>query len=76
MKQIDKDKFSKEFGAFIREARESQGLLQADVAKKLYISRVYYTYIENGQRDIYFLLAVKICDVLHLNINDFVKRIK
>ena len=76
MKAVDKEKIAKEFGAFIREARENRGLYQADVAEKVGVSRVYYTHIEAGNREIYFSLAVNICDVLNLNINDFIKRLK
>lgn len=73
MKTIEKEKISTEFGSFIREARERKGMLQADVAEKLGLSRSYYTLIESGSRDIYFTLAVNICRVLDLNVNDFIK---
>lgn len=76
MKTIQKDKISTEFGTYIREARESKGLYQADVAEKIGVSRVYYTYIEAGKRDIYFTLAINICRVLDLDINEFMKRLK
>ena len=76
MKTVDKEKVSKEFGQFIREARERKGLYQADVAEQLGVSRAYYTHIEAGNREIYFTLAVNICRVLDLNINDFMKMLK
>ena len=76
MKMIEKEKIAKEFGAFIREARESKGIYQADIAEKLGVSRSYYTMIESGNREIYFSLAVNICAALDLNINDFMKRLK
>lgn len=76
MKTVSKEKISTEFGVFIREARERKGLYQADVAEQLGVSRVYYTYIETGKRDIYFTLAVNICRVLDLDISEFVKRMK
>lgn len=76
MKNIDQEKISKEFGAFIREAREKKGLFQADVAEQVGISRVYYTYIEAGHRQAYFALAINICNVLDLDINEFIKRLK
>ncbi len=76
MKTVEKEKVTKEFGAFIREARESKGLYQADVAEQLGVSRAYYTHIEAGNREIYFTLALNICRVLDLNINDFVKYLK
>ncbi len=76
MKMIEKEKIAKEFGAFIREARESKGIYQADIAEQLGVSRSYYTLIEAGNREIYFSLAINICAVLDLNINEFMKRLK
>ena len=76
MRPIDKERVAKEFGAFIREAREKRGLYQADVAAQLGVSRAYYTHIEAGNRDIYFATAVEICGILKLDISEFVKRLK
>jgi transcriptional regulator with XRE-family HTH domain len=76
MKNVDKEKVAKEFGAYIREARERQGLLQADVAEQLGVSRAYYTHIEAGNRDIYFATALDICRILKLNFDEFVKLMK
>jgi transcriptional regulator with XRE-family HTH domain len=76
MKIIDKEEVSKEFGLFIREAREAKGLYQAEIAEQLGVSRAYYTHIEAGNREIYFTLALNICQVLNLNMNDFMKRLK
>ena len=73
MKNIEKEKAAIEFGRFVREARERNGMTQADVAEKLGVSRSYYTMIEAGSRDIYFTMAMDICRILKLNINDFVK---
>lgn len=75
MKTVEKEMITVEFGQFIREAREGKGMLQAIVAEQLGVSRSYYTMIENGQRDIYFSLAINICRVLDLNINDFMKQL-
>jgi transcriptional regulator with XRE-family HTH domain len=75
MKDFSKEKVAKEFGSFIREARENKGLVQAEVAQRLNVSRSYYTMIEAGDREIYFTLALKICSVLDLNMNDFAKRL-
>lgn len=76
MKTIDKDTVSTEFGQFIREAREAKGLYQADIAEQLGVSRTYYTHIEAGNREIYFTMAINICRVLNLDINEFMKRLK
>ena len=76
MKTTDKEKVAIEFGAFIREAREKQGLYQAEMAEKLNVSRGYYSLIEAGKREIYFTTAMDICQILKLDINDFTKRLK
>ena len=76
MKTIDKDKITTEFGSFIRETRESRGILQADIAEQLGVSRSYYCLIEAGKREIYFTLAMNICQILKIDINDFMKRLK
>ena len=76
MKAIDKEKISAEFGTFVRVARERKGLYQADVAEQIGVSRSYYAFIEAGKRDIYFTLAVNLCRVLDLNIDDFMKCLK
>ena len=76
MKTVDKEKVAKEFGAYIREVREKRGLYQYDVADQLGVSRSYYTHIENGLRDIYFSSVVDICNILELDLNEFMERLK
>jgi DNA-binding XRE family transcriptional regulator len=76
MKAVNKEKVASEFGRFVREARERKGLIQADVAAQIGVSRSYYTMIESGDREIYFTLAINICRVLDLDINEFVKLMK
>ena len=76
MKTIDKENLAVEFGAYVRAAREKQGLYQYEVADMLGVSRSYYTYIEAGTREIYFSLAVNICRVLNLDMSDFMKSLK
>jgi transcriptional regulator with XRE-family HTH domain len=76
MKSFEKDEVAKEFGQFIREAREAKGLYQAEIAEQLGVSRAYYTHIEAGNREIYITLALNICQILNLNMNDFMKRLK
>ena len=73
MKSFDEEKVAKEFGAFIREAREKKGLKQAEVAMQLGICRPYYCYIEQGARSIYFSRAFQICKILGVSLDDFEK---
>ena len=76
MLTIDKEIFAKEFGAFIRKAREGKGLYQSEVAQKVGISRGYYAHIEAGDREIHFMKAFEICRALGLSISDFEKRME
>ena len=64
------------FGQFIRGARLRQNLLQKEVAAKLNISQVYYCYIETGSRIVDFPLALEICRVLELDLNDFTSSLR
>jgi transcriptional regulator with XRE-family HTH domain len=68
---MDTKEISQRFGMFIRDGRVKKGLLQKEVAAKLNISQVYYSYIENGSRNVDFPLALEICRVLELDLNDF-----
>ena len=72
---MENEKIAVEFGALVREAREKQGLIQGDVAAKVGVSRSYYCYIESGSREIYFSLALKICKVLKLDLNELMSRL-
>lgn len=76
MKTIEREKVLIEFGRAIRSARENKGLIQAHVAEELGVSRSYYAMIENGDREIYFTLAINICRVLNVDINEFMKQLK
>lgn len=62
-----------DFGLFIKEGREKQHLYQSQVADVLEISQQYYSKIENGVRNVDLALALKICEVLKLNMTDFVR---
>ena len=74
MKMIEREKALIEFGRAIRSARENKDWFQAEVAEKLGISSSYYAMIENGDREIYFTLALNICRVLEVDVCEFMKR--
>ena len=62
-----------DFGLFMKEGREKQRLYQSQVADLLEISQQYYSQIENGVRNVDLVLALKICEVLKLNMTDFIR---
>lgn len=70
--KIDNAECLIEFGSFIRQGREKLSLYQSDVAHSLGISQPYYSAIERGERNVDLVLALKICDLLKLNLNNYV----
>lgn len=61
------------FGNLVRDTRMAMGLTQKDLAKIVGISTSYFTYIEAGDRNISLDLAIKLCDILHLSVDSFIK---
>lgn len=74
MKKIDNNECLKEFGSYIKEARNWRNVTQTEVAQQLGISQTYYSYIENGQREVDLVLAVRICQELRLDMRDFITK--
>lgn len=72
MKTIDNNECLADFGKFIREKREKTNLYQTDMAKLLGISQVYYSHIERGLRNVDLVLALKICQILNLDLNEYI----
>lgn len=75
MKKIDATECQIQFGTFIREGRKAKGMLQTEVAELVGIPQPYYSIIERGAKDrnVDLALALKICQVLGLDIADFIK---
>ena len=59
------------FGEFIKLRRIQLQLTQIEVADKAGTTQGYLCKVENGVREPTITLALKICDALNLNINDF-----
>ena len=59
------------FGEFIRSRRMTLNLTQYEVASRAGTTQGYLCKVENGMREPTITLALKLCDVLGLNINDF-----
>ncbi len=70
---LDDQQCQIDFGLFMKEGREKQRLYQSQVADLLEISQQYYSQIENGVRNVDLVLALKICEVLKLNMTDFIR---
>jgi transcriptional regulator with XRE-family HTH domain len=74
MKIIDNSECLCDFGRYIRDKREKKDLFQSDVAKEVGISQVYYSMIERGERKVDLYLAINICNVLDLDMKDFISK--
>ena len=76
MKKIENSECLVGFGKFIKEGREKRDMFQSEVASLVGITQPYYSVIENGakERNVDLVLALKICQVLRLDINDFIKQ--
>lgn len=73
MREINTKDCHVKFGNFIKDARNNQKLYQAEVAEQLGITQSYLSRIESGERDIDLALAMKLCKVLKLDFQEFVK---
>ena len=76
MKKIDNSECLIEFGKFIKDGRTKRDMYQEEVAALVGISQSYLSYIERGSKDrnIDLVLALKLCQVLRLDLNDFIKK--
>lgn len=76
MKKIENSECLAGFGEFIKRGRERQDMFQSEVATLVGVSQPYYSMIENGAKDrnVDLVLALKICQVLKLDINEFIKQ--
>lgn len=73
MKIIDNSECLVGFGKFVRDKREKTNLYQTDMAKQLGITQAYYSNIERGTRNVDLVLALKICQILNLDLNDYIQ---
>lgn len=62
------------FGAYLKNARAEQEMTQTEIANRAKITQAYYSYIENGERDIPFSLAVQLCEILETDLSGFMTK--
>ena len=73
MKKIENSECLSEFGKFLKDGRELRNMFQSEVATLAGISQVYYSMIERGERNVDLIMAIKLCKVLRLDLNDYIK---
>ena len=76
MDRIDNTQCNVSFGAFIKRARLEKGLFQEAVARELGISQGYYAHIEAGRRNVDLSVALNICRIIGIDINEFLEQYK
>lgn len=62
------------FGNFIKDARVKNGMSQLEVASLAGIDQAYLSKVERGTREPTLGVALRICDALKLDINDYAKQ--
>ena len=65
-----------QFGEFVKGVRESRCLSQSELANLIGATQSYISRIETGDRDIDLAVALKVCDVLNVDMKDFIDRLK
>ena len=73
MKKIENSECQLDFGNFLKDGRERRDMLQTEVASLAGISQAFYSQIERGVRNVDFVVALKLCQVLRLDLNTFIK---
>lgn len=73
MKKLDNSVCLSDFGEWIKTARGRKGLSQAEVAFGAEIAQSQYSRIESVEREVDLMTAMRICQVLGLDLSDFIK---
>ena len=73
MKTTDSPVLGLTFGDFVRTARLAKNLTQQEVATAAKVEQAYLSKVERGLREPSLSIALRLCDVLNLDINDFAR---
>lgn len=73
MKKLDNSVCLKDFGERVRVARVQKGLSQAEVAFAVGVNQSQYCRIETAKREVDLMTAMRICQLLGLDLTDFIK---
>ena len=63
------------FGDFIKNARLSKSMTQHEVATIAKVEQAYLSKVERGAREPSLSIALRLCDALGLDINDYAKTV-
>ena len=74
MKEISNRVCLTEFGTWIESARKRKCLSQIEVASAAGLSQSQYCRIESAKREVDLCTAMRVCQVLELDLSDFIKK--
>lgn len=75
MRTTDSPVLGLTFGNFVKTARLAKSMTQHEVATAAKIEQAYLSKIELGRREPTLSIALRLCDVLGLDINDWAKTV-
>lgn len=75
MRTTDSPVLGLTFGDFVKTARLAKHMTQHEVATLAKIDQAYLSKIELGRREPTLSVALRICDALGLEINDYAKTV-
>lgn len=73
MKKIENSVCLSDFGEWVKAARKRKGLSQTEVATLVGVSQPWYCRIESAEREVDLMTAMRLCQVLGLDLSDFIK---
>ena len=73
MKKIENSVCLSDFGERVKAARIRKGLSQTEVAFAVGVNQSQYCRIESAKREVDLITAMRICQVLGLDLSDFIK---
>ena len=74
MSPFDAQEYHIKFGDYINKTRKRRKLKQTQLAEMVGITQPHLSYIERGMRDVDLALAIRLCDVLKVDIRDFANK--
>lgn len=66
------DSFDMELGAWLESKRAEKGLTQADIARRMGVTRTAVHCWEKGKRKLYADVLLEYCEACGINLQDFI----
>jgi transcriptional regulator with XRE-family HTH domain len=75
MRTTDSPVLGLTFGDFVKTARLRKNMTQHEVAALAKVEQAYLSKVERGIREPSLSIALRLCDALNLDINDYAKTV-